>query len=35
VVRVGLHPGVTEDDIERFIVALRDAAETLVAGPGR
>ena len=29
VVRVGLHPGVTEDDVERFIVALREAIRTV------
>lgn len=36
VVRVGLHPGVTEADVERFVVALRDAAAAaLVTGSGR
>jgi cysteine desulfurase len=35
VVRVGLHPGVTEDDVERFVAALGEAAETLIAGVGR
>ena len=35
VVRVGLHPGVSEEDVERFVIALREAAATLVAGTGR
>jgi cysteine desulfurase len=29
IVRVGLHPGVSEDDAERFAVALREAAAAL------
>ena len=35
VVRVGLHPGVTESDVERFIVALHDAVAALVSGASR
>jgi cysteine desulfurase len=35
IVRVGLHPSVSEDDVERFVVALRDAAATLLGGTGR
>jgi cysteine desulfurase len=35
VIRVGLHPGVTENDVERFVAALRTAVETLTAGIGR
>ena len=31
VVRVGLHPGLTDQDVDRFIVALRDAAAALIA----
>jgi cysteine desulfurase len=32
IIRVGLHPRVTEDDVGRFVVALRDSAASLVAG---
>ena len=35
VVRVGLHPGVTDQDVDRFIVALRDAAAVLASGTVR
>ena len=35
VVRVGLHPGVTDDDVERFVTALRDAVAALATGAGR
>jgi selenocysteine lyase/cysteine desulfurase len=34
VVRVGLHPDVTVQDVDRFIVALRDVA-ALFSGAGR
>ncbi|HEX7589953.1 MAG TPA: aminotransferase class V-fold PLP-dependent enzyme [Demequinaceae bacterium] len=34
VVRVGLPPGVIDQDVDRFIVALRDAVAALVRGAG-
>jgi cysteine desulfurase len=35
IVRVGLHPAVTEDDVERFVAALHESAAALAAGSAR